>query len=59
MKSDGKGDFKLIPALKSGLLVKGDVLDAAIIFIEDKEENNKALLIAKNNDTLQLIKVNK
>ncbi len=59
MKGDGKGSFKAIPAHKSGLYVKGDVKDASIIHIGKKEKGMMALLIAKNNDMLQLIKVKK
>lgn len=59
MKGDGLGHFKVIPAYKSGLYVKGDVKDAKLIRIGTKEKKITALLIAKNDDFLQLIKVNK
>jgi len=58
MKGNGEGNFKVMPAHESGLYVKGDVKDAAVIYIGAKEKNNKSLLIAKNNDFLQLINTN-
>ncbi|MEC3908471.1 VCBS repeat-containing protein [Tamlana sp. 2201CG12-4] len=58
LKGNGQGDFKVIPGQKSGLFIKGDVKDAAIIHIGEKVQGKKALIVTKNNDAVQLIKVN-
>ncbi|MFT7196959.1 MAG: hypothetical protein ACI83W_001326 [Marinoscillum sp.] len=59
MKGNGNGNLTLIPAYQSGLYVKGDVNDASLINIGNKEEKRLALLIARNNDQLMLVKVQK
>ncbi len=45
LKGNSKGDFHALPNSKSGLLVKGEIRDFAIL-------DNKKLLVARNNDTL-------
>lgn len=55
MKGDGKGKFKSIPAKDSGLFVPGDVRNAAILHLGPKHNNNAAILVARNDDSLMLI----
>ncbi len=55
LKGDGKGNFKPIKADKSGLYVPDDVKDMAMI----KIHNNNYIIVAKNNDYIQFIKINK
>jgi hypothetical protein len=52
LKGDGKGGFTEIPAIASGLYVKGDVRNAEMINVSG---GKKALVVAKNDDFLQLI----
>ncbi len=54
LRGNGKGNFEPIEANKSGLVADGDVKDLAIIKI--KETNY--ILVAKNQDYLQFIKIN-
>jgi hypothetical protein len=54
LKGDGKGNFKAITMLESGLRVVGDVRGLEII--SKKGENH--ILVAKNDDQMQMIKVN-
>lgn len=54
LKGDGKGNFKPIVAYKSGLFADGDVKDLATIKIKEKNY----ILVAKNDDYLQFIKIN-
>lgn len=51
LKGNGKGGFKTITAIQSGLFVKGDVKDAALITVGNK----KSFLIARNNGPLALV----
>jgi hypothetical protein len=56
LKGDGAGNFEPVVALKSGLFIKGEVRQIAIIHLgQDKTRN---ILVAKNNDFMQLIKIN-
>ena len=55
LKGDGKGNFKAIPADKSGLCLKGDVKQLKSINLNNK----KAIIAAKNNDYLQIITTHK
>ena len=55
LKGNGHGWFKASRALESGLYAPGDVKDMAKITVNGKEH----LLLSKNSDYLQLIKVNK
>lgn len=52
----GPNGFELIEPNKSGLMVTGDIRNMAVIKLTDK--NSKALLLARNNDSLKLKKVN-
>tara|TARA_B100001057_G_C22734441_1_gene905216 strand:- start:292 stop:1194 length:903 start_codon:yes stop_codon:yes gene_type:complete len=54
LKGDGKGGFKAILPRESGLVMRGDVRNMKIIKV--KEETH--LLVAKNNEALQQIKIN-
>ncbi|MDQ6814460.1 MAG: hypothetical protein M3040_12030, partial [Bacteroidota bacterium] len=51
LRGDGKGNFKAEPIEKSNLYVKGAVRDLKMI----KTPKTKLLLIAKNNDKIQLV----
>ena len=51
LKGDGKGNFEPIKATNSGLFVKGQIRDFALI--------GNQLFIAKNNDKLQVVEINK
>ena len=53
LKGNGKGDFKAIKPTESGVFIKGDTKDLAEINIKGK----KYIIIAKNDDYLQFIKV--
>ncbi len=55
MKGDGKGEFKAQPMMESGLKIVGDVRGMELITINKV----KHLLAAKNDEALQLIKVNR
>ena len=52
---NGKGGFEGKKAFESGLFAPGDVKDMAPITIKGQ----KCLLLTKNNDALQLIRINK
>jgi hypothetical protein len=54
LKGDGKGNFKAIPNYQSGLYADGDVRDMKIV----EHSFGRLLLVAKNNDSLQVIRVN-
>ena len=54
LKGDGKGSFELIPNHISGIFASGDVKDMALIHIGQEYY----ILVAKNNDYLQFIRVN-
>ncbi|MCF7567977.1 VCBS repeat-containing protein [Sabulilitoribacter arenilitoris] len=56
LQGNGLGEFKPMPATKSGLYVKGDVKNSAWIKLSNGMD---AILFAKNNDSLQLEKVSK
>ena len=55
LTGNGKGGFKSIPAYKSGLFIKGDSKDAQLIKLG--ESKREAIIIAKNNDKVQLIEI--
>ncbi len=55
LKGNGQGGFTATRALESGLYAPGDVKDMAKITINGKEH----LILSKNSDYVQLIKVNK
>ncbi len=54
LQGDGKGNFTPLTPYKSGLYVKGNIANAGIIKITG---NQKAILVAKNDDFMQLIKI--
>lgn len=54
LKGDGKGNFQPVRAVESGLYMPGDVKDMEFI----NTPIGRYILSAKNNDYLQLIKVN-
>lgn len=53
LKGDGQGNFEAVPYNVSGLYIDGDVKDLEIITITGIE----MLLVAKNNDYMQLVKL--
>src|SRR5207248_27969 len=52
--NDGKGNFKYIDQVKSGLNIIGDVKDASLIMLN----NNTYLIVAANGLPLQQYKLN-
>ena len=55
LKSDGKGNFKPIIPIQSGLLLEGEIRDIQKI----KVNKLPYYLIARNNNSLQVFKKNK
>jgi hypothetical protein len=55
LKGDGKGGFSPVPARESGLYVRGDTKDLAVIRIK----NADYLIAAKNDEYLQFIRIGK
>lgn len=53
MAGDGQGNFEAVPAFKSGLHLPGDV--KKIKKIKRGQQENESLLVAKNDDFLQMI----
>ncbi len=53
MQGDGKGHFKAVPYIESGLYADGDVKDIQII--EDKL--GTMILVARNNDKMKVIRI--
>jgi hypothetical protein len=54
LKGDGAGNFEAIPNISTGLYANGDVKDLAII----QHSGERIVLVAKNSDYMQLIKLN-
>ena len=54
LKGDGKGGFTSVSSIKSGLYITGDVKDFSSISIG----NSKFMVVVKNNDYPQFIKIN-
>lgn len=54
LQGDGAGNFKAKTMLESGLKIVGDVRDMELLSINGKNH----ILVAKNDDRMQLIKVN-
>lgn len=52
LKGNGKGGFDTVTAPETGLFIPGDVKDMAFI----NTNNNKTIIIAKNNDYVQFVK---
>ncbi|MDN5217251.1 VCBS repeat-containing protein [Fulvivirgaceae bacterium BMA12] len=55
LKGNGKGEFKPVLPFESGFYAKGDVRHSKII---KRSYGKKGILIAKNNDFLQLLEIN-
>jgi len=55
LKGDESKTFQFVPPAKSGFIVDGDVKDMALIPLKNKE---KLLLVAVNNDSLRVFKIN-
>jgi enediyne biosynthesis protein E4 len=55
LKGDGKGTFKAISPLQSGLIIDGDVKDMKII----KTQKDRLLLVAVNNDKMKVFRLKK
>ena len=53
LKGDGLGNLEAIPAYKTGLMIAGEVRKLGVIHLAD---GHKAIIVAKNNDYVQLIK---
>lgn len=53
LKGNGKGNFRLIPFMESGLYISGDVRHLGVV----KTRNETLLMAAKNNDFIQAIKI--
>ncbi|MEN8229114.1 MAG: VCBS repeat-containing protein [Bacteroidota bacterium] len=56
LKGDGKGGFNPLPAVESGLYMDGDVKNISPIILGNKRSTG--LISARNNDYLQLLKIN-
>lgn len=56
LKGNGKGEFKNIPSIQSGIYVKGNVKNASLIYLGNKKHLKKAIIIAKNDDKLTIMK---
>ena len=54
LKGDGKGGFTPVPPVTSGWITSGDIRDSKLI---QNKVQGRILLIARNNDSLQLIKL--
>jgi hypothetical protein len=53
LKGNGRGDFKNIPAKKSGFRLNGEIRD----MVEISTSKDKILVIARNNDSLQVLNI--
>ncbi|MEJ8844868.1 VCBS repeat-containing protein [Lacibacter sp. H375] len=56
LMGDGKGTFKPVSPLQSGLIIDGDVKDMKIITTASKE---RLLLVAVNNDRMKIFRLKK
>jgi hypothetical protein len=55
LKGDGKGNFVPVPAANSGLFIDGDVRQINLIHLG--KTKNRGIIVAKNNDYMQVIKI--
>lgn len=55
LQNKGKGQFAVVPPLKSGLLMEGQVRDLQPI----KLQGQKSILVGKNNAPIQLLQLNR
>jgi hypothetical protein len=53
LKGDGTGNFEPLTALESGLFIRGEVKETAVIHLGEKK--TKGIIIAKNNSVIQLV----
>ncbi len=53
LRGDGRNNFTVVPMIKSGLKIVGDVREMQLISIDGQ----KHLLIAKNDDAVQLVRI--
>ena len=53
LSGDGHGNFKFIPATKTGFRLEGEVRD----IVEVKTSTGKILVVARNNDKTQVFKI--
>jgi len=53
LKGDGKGNFEVIPARRSGFFAPKDVKSLSLIHLNNAD-NDKAVLVGNNNERLQL-----
>ena len=51
LKGDGRGNFTALPAQHSGINLRGAIRDMILL----KVKKNKTVLVAKNNEALQLV----
>lgn len=58
LKGTSSGKFNVVPANKSGLFIKGDVKQAEIIRIGNKDSGIMGMIIAKNDDNVAVFKLN-
>ena len=56
LKGNGHGNFDAKYPHETGLYANGDIKNTAIINIGSKEKEYQALIVARNNDSLQFIK---
>ncbi|MEP7109634.1 MAG: VCBS repeat-containing protein, partial [Ferruginibacter sp.] len=54
LKGDGKGNFEPVPSLQSGLIIGGEVRQLNSIRLGKNKA--KGIIVAKNNDLIQIIK---
>ena len=55
LRNNGDGQFSVVPPVKTGLLLEGQVRDMELIKLQDRE----LVLVARNNAALQLIELNR
>ena len=56
LKGDGKGNWKVVPGTKSGFALSGEARDVREI---KTLENEKIIIVSRNNDSLKVFKINK
>jgi enediyne biosynthesis protein E4 len=56
LRGDGAGHFEPVPARESGLLIRGDVREIAMIRLGKNKD--RGIIVAKNNSLMQVIRIN-
>jgi hypothetical protein len=56
LKGDGKGNWQVIPASQSGFAVSGQARDIRAL---QTSEEDKIIIVSRNNDSLKIFKINK